>query len=214
MLATLIFEFSAAIYTFVRYKMDKISRLITAILITLGLFQLSEYMICGGLGLTSASWMKFGYIATAMLPIYGLHLIITIAEKKKPIILSIAYASAAIFIIYYIFDSSAISGQQCFANYAVFYSQGIMSQLFSIYYLVWILACYIHAKAFSRQLPEKRKPLRAIIIGGAVFLGPTYLFNLIDPTTVRAIPSIMCGFAIFFAMALVFFVLPISGKKR
>lgn len=214
MLATLIFEFSAAIYSLIRYRMNTISRLIIAILITLGLFQLSEYMICGGLGLTSANWMKFGYITTALLPALGLHLVFAIAEKKKPILLGLAYATAAIFVIYYFADTSAISGQQCFANYAVFYAHGFMSQLFSVYYLFWLTVNFVLALHWSIKLPDKRKTLRATVIGEAIFIVPTYLFNIIDPTTVRAIPSIMCGFAVLFAITLVVFVLPKNCQKR
>lgn len=214
MLATLIIEFSMAIYTFARYKMTTISRLVVTILITLGLFQLSEYMICGGWGLTHAEWAKFGYIATALLPTLGLHLIIAISGKKKPLLISIAYATSAIFLIYYAVDKSSINGQQCFANYAVFYARGVISQLFSIYYFFWLTVDLFMALHWSNQLPDKRKTLRSIILGGFIFVIPTYIFNIIDPTTIKGIPSIMCGFAVVFAFILVIAVLPDNCKKR
>jgi len=214
MLATLIIEFSSAIYVFARYKMTTISRLIVAILVTLGLFQLSEYMICGGWGLSHAEWAKFGYIATALLPVFGIHLITAMAGKKKPLLVSVAYATSAVFIVYYVIDRSLISGQQCFANYAVFYTHGLISQLFSIYYFFWLTVGLFLALHWSNQQPDKRKSLRSIILGGFIFIVPTYIFNLIDPTTVKGIPSIMCGFAVVFAFILVLVVLPDSCKKR
>jgi hypothetical protein len=214
MLVTLIIEFSLAIYTIVRYKMTTISRLAVAILIVLGFFQLSEYTICGGLGLTHIEWAKLGYITTALLPAFGIHLIIAIADKKKPLLISIAYATSAIFVIYYLLNNGAISGHQCYANYAVFYAHGLMSQLFGIYYFCWLVVGFCLAWHWSNQLPSKRKALRAVILGGLIFIVPTYFFNVIDPSTTKGIPSIMCGFAVLFALVLVIRILPISCRTR
>ena len=214
MLATLIIEFSLAIYTLVRYKMTTISRLVTVILITLGCFQLSEYMICGGLGLTHIEWAKFGYIAITLLPVLGLHLITAIAGKKKHLLLSTAYTTSLIFVAYYLFNNGALRGQECFANYAVFYSHGIMSELFGVYYSLWLIIGLYLAWQWSKQLPKKRKALRAIILGDLFFILPTFFFNIIDPTTIKGIPSIMCGFAVILALTLAIKVMPNSGIIR
>jgi hypothetical protein len=47
-----------------------------------------------------------------------------------------------------------------------------------------------------------------------VLMVPTTLVNLIDQNTIAGIPSIMCGFAVFLALALVFWVMPRGGQKR
>lgn len=214
MLATLVIEFCLAAYTFIKYKMTTISRLAIAILITLGIFQLSEYMICGGFGLTHAEWTKFGYIATALLPAFGIHLIVAIAQKKSPLIVGLAYASSILFIAYYSLNSASISGQECYANYAVFYATGLMSQLFAVYYFGWLSVGGYIAVHWSRQLPEKRIALHSVVIGGLLFIIPTYFFNVIDPTTTKGIPSIMCGFAVIFALILALRVLPNSCQNR
>lgn len=214
MLATLIIEFCLAIYAFVRYKMTRSARIIVILLIVLGSFQLSEYMICGGLGLNNIQWAKFGYAMTALLPALAIHLIVTVAEKRKPIIVGLAYFTALIFLAYFMFFDGAISGQQCYANYAVFYAHGIMSKLFGLFYLVWLTAACILALRFIKQVPKKSKTLKSILFGGAIFLIPTYVFNLIDPATVKAIPSVMCGFAVLFAIVLGLKTLPSIGIKR
>lgn len=214
MLATLIIEFCLAIYTLVRYKMNTISRLATAILITLGCFQSSEYMICGGLGLTHIEWAKFGYITITLLPALGIHLISAIAGKKKPLLVGIAYATSIIFVTYFLMNNDAINGQECFANYAVFYTYGIMPLLFDVYYSCWLLIGLYLAWHWSKQLPSKRKALRAIILGNLLFILPTCFFNIIDPTTIKGIPSIMCGFAVIFALMLSIKVLPSCGIVR
>lgn len=214
MLVTLIIEFCLAIYTLARYKMNAVSRLATVILIALGCFQLSEYMICGGLGLTHVEWAKFGYVAITLLPVLGVHLILAIAGKKRPLLLSIAYATSIIFVSYFLLDSNALSGQECFANYAVFHTYGIMTPLFGLYYLYWLLTGLYLAWHWSNRLPNKRKALRAIILGNLLFILPTVFFNAIDPTTIKGIPSIMCGFAVMFALTLAIKVLPSSGVTR
>lgn len=214
MLITLIIEFCLAIYTLARYKMTTVSRLATTILIALGCFQLSEYMICGGLGLTHIEWAKFGYIAITLLPALNIHLIAAIAGKKKHLLLSTAYATSLIFVAYYLFNNGALSGQECFANYAVFYSHGIMSELFGVYYSLWLIIGLYLAWQWSKQLPKKRKALRAVLLGNLLFILPTCFFIIIDPTTIKGIPSIMCGFAVILALTLVVKVLPNSGIIR
>ena len=56
MLATFLLEFGMALYVVWRYKLNTIGRLVTVMLMSLGTFQLAEYMVCGGLGLDTASW--------------------------------------------------------------------------------------------------------------------------------------------------------------
>jgi hypothetical protein len=47
-------------------------------------------------------------------------------------------------------------------------------------------------------------------------LVPTTTVNLINPETVRGIPSIMCGFAVIFALILGLYILPrvIATNKK
>ena len=75
MLATFALEFGLAFYVIWRYKMNIISRLVFILLVCLGLFQLAEYMICGGLGLTGIEWARVGYMSISLLPALGIHLI-------------------------------------------------------------------------------------------------------------------------------------------
>lgn len=211
MLATLVIEFSLAIYTVWRYKMTKVSRLAVVTLTALGAFQLAEYMTCGGLGLTNTDWARFGYISITLLPALGIHMITAIAGKKKPWLVNAAYATCAAFVAYYAFHADAISSQACYANYAVFYTAHISSLFYGIYYYGWLLIGTWLALDWSNHIPKRRVALRAMALGYLVFILPTTFFNIIDPTTIRGIPSIMCGFAVLFALAIAIKVLPNSA---
>jgi len=214
MLATLVIEFGLALYTLWRYKMSTISRLAFVILIALGSFQLAEYMVCGGLGWSHLEWARFGYIAITLLPALGVHMLVTLSGKKKPLLVGAAYATCAAFVIYYMMNAYAINGQTCYANYAVFYTYHESSQLFAAYYYGWLMIGTYLAWHWGNQLPERRKTMHAMMISYLVFILPTTAFNIIDPSTVKGIPSIMCGFAVLLAFIVVFKVLPKSCEVR
>jgi hypothetical protein len=214
MLVTLLIEFGLAFYTLWRYKMTTTSRLAAIILTSLGIFQLSEYMVCGGLGWSNMQWARLGYVSITLLPALGIHLIMTLAGKKKPILVGAAYVSCAAFVAFYVFGTNAISGQSCYANYAVFYTQHASNQWFAAYYYGWLMIGIYLAWQWGMQQPARRKTLHYMMIGYLVFLVPTTFFNIIDPSTIKGIPSIMCGFAVLLAFVIVVKVLPGSGEIR
>jgi len=125
-----------------------------------------------------------------------------------------AYATCAAFITFYIFSPGSINGHECYANYAVFYTNQNSSQYFTAYYYGWLLIGTYLAWHWGMKLPKYRKVLFYMSLGYLVFIIPTVAFNIIDPDTVRAIPSIMCGFAVLLAFVIVIKVLPSSCKIR
>lgn len=214
MLATFLIEFVFAFYTIWRYKMTTASRLAVAMLLSLGSFQLAEYMVCGGLGLTGVEWAKTGYVAITLLPALGIHMLVTIAGKKMSALILAAYATCAAFVTFYLLGAGSINGHACYANYAVFYTNHSSSQLFTAYYYGWLMVGTYLAWQWGMELPKRRKTLHAMALGYLVFILPTTFFNIIDPTTVKGIPSIMCGFAVLLAFVLVIKVLPSSCELR
>ena len=55
------------------------------------------------------------------------------------------------------------------------------------------------------------------LIGGYIaFILPTTIVNIINPSTIEGIPSIMCGFAVLMAIVLIGFVAPrtLELKKK
>jgi len=214
MLATFLFEFGAAFYTLWRYKLTPISRLAVVTLLALGTFQLTEYMTCGGLGLNHVEWARLGYASITLLPALGIHLLVVIAHKKQPILVGAAYLSCAAFLAFFLFTDGAVSIDTCYANYAVFNTHKASVWPYMLYYYGWLLVGMFMAHHWSIESPKYKKPLMGMTYGYLVFILPTTFFNIIDPTTTRAIPSIMCGFAVLFAFILVFYVLPHSGTAK
>ena len=214
MLATFLIEFGFAFYTLWRYKMTTTSRLAIAMLISLGTFQLAEYMVCGGLGWSHVEWARTGYIAITLLPALGIHMLVTLAGRKMPILVGAAYASCAAFVGFYMLGADAFSGQACYANYAVFYTNHGVSQWFTAYYYGWLMIGTFMAWQWGMEMPTRRKTLHAMMLGYLVFLVPTTTFNIIDPSTLKGIPSIMCGFAVLLAFVIVLKVLPGSCEIR
>lgn len=214
MLATFLIEFGTAFYTFWRYKINTVGRLLIAMLLALGTFQLAEYMLCGGLGLSNVEWARIGYMAITLLPPLGIHVILELSNKKKPILLGSAYASCAIFFGFYMFSSSSVVLEACLPNYAIFSAYRAITIPFALYYYSWLIIGTCLALHWSKELPKHREALRSMAVGYLVFILPTTTVNILSPSTVSGIPSIMCGFAILLTFVIATKVLPKSCENR
>lgn len=210
MLATFLLEFGFAFYVLWRYKLTQVSRLVVAMLSLLGIFQLTEYMICGGLGLGHIEWARLGYVSITLMPAVGLHLVMAIAGKVSKPLLYTAYATAFVYVLYFATAGNAIMGHECAANYAIFKVNNIGSSVFAAYYYGWLLVAMGLAAYWARRKPKHAATLRWMTIGYAAFIVPTTFVNITDPSTIAGIPSIMCGFAVLLAFVLTFKVLPLA----
>lgn len=217
MLLTFVLELGLAFYVVWRYKMSTTSRLVFAFLVSLGIFQLSEYMICGGLGLSHTEWVQLGYVAITLLPALGIHLVATLAKKSAKPLVYLAYGTALAYALYFITFGSQVIASQCTPNYAIFDLSGNGYLFYGTYYYGWLLLASWLALRWAKEQPKGARALHWMVAGYAAFIVPTTIANLIDPATIRAIPSIMCGFAVLFAIILVWRVLPLAKvptKKR
>jgi hypothetical protein len=170
-------------------------------------------MICGGLGLTNIEWARVGYGSITLLPALGIHTIVVLAGKKMPLLVGAAYASCIAFVGFYLIGSGAVIGRECASNYAVFSTYPGSSDLFASYYYGWLVIGTYLALKWGHELPKRRKALQAMAFGYMAFILPTIAFNIVDPSSRRAIPSVMCGFAVIYAVALVSKVMPNSGNE-
>lgn len=210
MLATFLLEFGLLFYVLWRYKLTTLTRLITVFLACLGIFQLSEYMLCGGLGLGHLEWVKLGFIAITLLPALGLHIAATVADVSSRPLIYAAYGSAALFVAYFAFAGGTTAIRECAPNYAIFDISQALAWGYGFYYYGWLLLTIGLAAYWARQNPKKAPVLRWMALGYAIFIIPTTFANLVDPATIHAIPSIMCGFAVICGIILAWKVLPLS----
>ena len=221
MLATMIVESCLALYTLWRYKMTPVTRLIAIILLALGTFQLAEYFVCTGYGFRAEQWSRLGYVAISTLPVLGLHLQHLLANKRRRRLVVTAYVTLVACIIYFFTYSTAFIGYKCTGNYVIFQIGARAAIVYGWYYYGWLLAAIILGMNWANELKRQGKEaspklqsVRALIVGYLIFLVPTALANSVDPETRKGIPSIMCGFAVLFALILVLYVLPRRGQLR
>jgi hypothetical protein len=217
MILTFLLEIGFAAYVFFRHKLTPVSRLAIAVLVGLAIFQLAEFNVCeGAWGVDSLTWARIGYVAITLLPPLGIHLATKLAGKDQPIFIGIAYASAAVFAVIFLFVGHGMSAQECLGNYVIFSIASWSVIPYTIYYYGWLVVAVAYSIYWAmRKKGAIRSALLALAIGYLAFIIPTTAVNIVDPSTIAGIPSIMCGFAVILALLLAIKVVPLAqqGKK-
>ena len=211
MIATFVIEIALALYVSWRYKFDEVTRLTVAILFCLALFQLAEWNVCeGAFGIDSLSWSRLGYVAITMLPPLGFHLATKLAGDRRTAMVATGYLAAAGFATFFAFTGHGLVSQMCLGNYVIFKTAPAVIPLYAAYYYGWLMLGTVYAVRRARQIKQANRAaaLRALAWGYVAFIAPTTLANIIDPSTIAGIPSIMCGFAVLLAIILSGEVLP------
>jgi len=218
MIITFLLEIGFALYVLFRYKLTAVSRLATAVLVGLAIFQLAEFNVCeGAWGVDSLTWARIGHAVITLLPALGIHLATKLAGQKQPLLVGAGYVSAAAFAFIFMFVGHGMTAQECLGNYVIF---SIAPQLvipYTIYYYGWLLIAV--AYALWQATKQKKKPAKsalvALAIGYLAFIIPTTAVTIVDPSTLAGIPSIMCGFAVILALVLTLKVVPAAhqGEK-
>ena len=211
MLATFVIEVVGALYVILRFKMTPVSRLATGVLVGLAVFQLAEYNVCeGAWGVDSLTWARIGYVAITLLPPLGLHLATKIAGKQQRLLVVGAYTAAAVFAGIFLLVGHGMQSQQCLGNYVIFTIAHWATIPYAVYYYGLLLVTVDYALRVARGIASKlkREALGFLAVGYMAFILPTTAANLIDPSTLAGIPSIMCGFAVILAIILSTVVIP------
>ncbi len=214
MLATFMIEIVLAIWIVLRYRLTAVTRLCVVILICLATFQLAEYNVCeGSWGLSSLTWARVGYVAITLLPPLGLHLATRIAGKRNHRMLAASYAIAVVFGGYFMLSEQGLGAQACLGNYVIFEINPWASKLHALYYYSLLLAGVAYSLHYAGSArPHIARALKSLSFGYAAFMLPTTLINIIDPSTMTGIPSIMCGFAVIFVVVIAGDMLPAYHK--
>ena len=215
MMTTFLIEFGSALYILYRYRMDTNARLITTMLGCLAIFQFAEYMICqSAFFLSSLDWAKIGYMAITILPPLGIHLGLTIAKQKNTQILAAAYGSAGLFMSYFLFIGQGIQASKCLGNYVIFDIASNAVLPYGVFYYGWLFTGMYLFWNYKDQIvsTERKQALTWLTYGYLSFLVPSTVVTLLDPSTMRAVPSVMCGFAVLMALCLLFKVAPLVLK--
>lgn len=213
MLATFILEFGLAVYTFIRYSTTKFGRAAMFTLIFLGLFQLSEFQICDGN--LSLLWSRVGLFAITMLPILGIYMISLL--DKKTWLLYLGYVLAIGFGLYFLLVPKPIEGAFCGGNYVIFSGPERLFKFYGYYYFGFLLLAIW--ESFQRIMSDpKHQLLKKIlfwfVVGYMSFILPLTLVYVFIASARVAVASVMCGFAVIFALILALKIVPLYHKMH
>lgn len=215
MLATLAIETGLLLLILTKYRSTLLVKLAALTLFCLAGFQWAEYNVCTGTSLLTLNWSKVGFIFITLLPPLGVHMTHVIA-KKKSILPKLAYALAGIWSVFFLLSPSVFDSTQCTGNYVIFQFDAMASYAYGLYYYGLLFVGMVASYNFSKSLANAKRSqaLKEFMYGYLVFIVPTAIANTLRPETTDAIPSIMCGFAIVFALILALRVLPLAlGEK-
>jgi hypothetical protein len=216
MVATFIVELFMAAYTLIRYKMNYLSRLIVLLIVNLACFQIAEYLVCthDPVAVTAA---RFGYGAITFLPPLGYSIMGQLTKPLPKYVSRLMYLSAFLFVGYFMSAHGAFTGYRCTGNYVIFQIGDMQSYIYGAYYYgviamsLWRGARYLYSPLIKEV---KKRVVRWMIAGYLVFLIPIAVLTVVHPDTRQAIPSIMCGFAVSFALILYAKIAPKTLSKR
>ena len=215
MIATFAIELILAAIVLIRAHVTRFGKTAGFVLILLATFQFAEYRICTTTGDTPLLWSRIGFVAITLLPVAGLYLVSLVSHK--PHFLKLGYATAAGFVIYFIFVPKSISGAICGGNYVIFNTSNDLYRLYGFYYLGFLLLGIwesVEKIATLQRRTVSKKVLQWLIVGYLSFMGPMGVLYVFVPVARDAIASIMCGFALAFAFMLAFKIVPIYKRAH
>lgn len=204
-LSTFAIEFLFAFYVYLKYRKTLYGKIAVAILILLGTFQLASYNICESDQVLT--WTIIGYLAITLLLPLGVHMNSLIT--KKSFITTICYGISSLIGLSIIFIPSLLNNPSCSENFIIF--NPLISNfkiIYGIYYMGFVL---IDLFRLGRVILKKQsnKTLAVWMLAGySSFIVPSGIIFIYEKTTRMAVPSIMCGFAVLFAIILVIKILP------
>jgi len=214
MIATFLIEIALALYTFMKYKMSELMFVVLMLLGMLGLFQFGEYFVCTS---GSETWSRIGYVAITTLPALGIHLFYLLSNNSSRKVVYSSYLAMTIFAVYFLASPDVFHGYECTGNYVIFQLNNVARMFYEIYYfgLMFLSICLsIYWLKNHPKSKKKRDLVEALIVGYLVFLVPTAAVTSFIPDTRGGIPSIMCGFAVIFAIILALYIAPRALKKK
>jgi hypothetical protein len=210
MIATFLIEVLLAFYVLIKYKTTRLTQTSVLILLMLGLFQLSEFNVCGGR--YAAMWARVGFVAISVLPILGLKLVYILTKRRTDNLLRLAYITALLAVVVFVLSGS-LGRNECGGNYAIFHiGNKLIIRSYLVYYFGWLITGITMALYYARRARKyTRRALCLQVLGYAVFLVPTAITAILQPGTLIGLPSIMCGFAVIYALIITFGILPSTG---
>ena len=207
-------ELLLALYILFRFKLNKLSRIAVVLILLLGLFQLSEYMIC--ISDIPLLWTRIGTASITLLPILGLHLISYLTKPAtKTVLAGYGMGIGIMFVIFFIPALNLDSG--CTGKFIALQTNLLPSIGYAIYYFGFLLFGLWKLTQHLLNGKGDKNAAAWMMVAYFSFLIPTAFIYLLYQLTLKGLPSILCGFAILTALIITFKVIPAyngNNKKK
>jgi hypothetical protein len=127
----------------------------------------------------------------------------------------------ACFVAFFLLFPGVFDNYQCTGNYVIFHLRAHAGGAYWVYYFGWILTSMglgfrwiSQISKLGKKAHDQLRAAQGLIIGWLVFIVPTAIANIVNPASRQGIPSIMCGFAVLFALILSLYILPRAAKLK
>ncbi len=206
-MATAFIEWVLAIVMIKTFKKTLLRDYFAVLIVLLGVYQFSEFMLC-----TSGYakfWATFGFVTYTFLPAVCLDAVTRfLGRKVHP---AIVYAIPVLVSAFTVVSGSFVTEAYCILFYVrilnVFnQAQGgylrVASIVYSAYYTGFIvLSGVLMLSAHRKESDRRKRRLHLCVPVGILLMGiPTYIVMFVLPGTDFTFPSVLCHFALFFAM--------------
>lgn len=192
-------------------KKDKVNIVALIMIALLASYQTMEFLMCN-VGLTKPVFPYIAFLIISFLPPLNLTLVIYLTQKinlnKKHFLL---FIPALFFSIYYLFHIPKFEVAKCTVLYASYhYPLGDLYGFF--YYLPIVISMIILIKTIPGTEDKKYKLIYKVLLYSTIFIslpvvaGFTLMFAG-SYTIISSMESIMCKFALVYALSLSFIIL-------
>ncbi len=198
------------VYLLFRRKTTQLFRLILWTLFCLAIFQYVEYYACV-VGPNSL-YVRIGMVAISFLPALGFNMVDEIARGIRGV--RLGYGIAVALAIGFLLFPGVYIGSVCTGNYLIINVNDGIGHVFGAYYFLFLFWALTEGFRYLNRSTDliRRKPMTWLMVGYVSFMFPMAVVYSIDPMLVKAIPSVMCGFAVILAIILALCVAPFAHQ--
>jgi len=199
-ISTALIEFAIAVFLLVVYRKTVVVKFFVALLVFLGLYQFTEFMLCTTNNVQL--WVRLGFLAYTFLPAIGLHFVLRYTKKNFNILM--IYIPVIIFSLIALFTKNFSSLAIC-GKFFVSSKLSINPVVLVLYWLYYTVYAFVSAfillrAAMIAKNALKRQVYLMIIMAEFLSIFPALILLVLFPSLRLIIfPSVYCQFAIIFA---------------
>ncbi|MCM2324253.1 MAG: hypothetical protein NDJ90_13430 [Oligoflexia bacterium] len=204
-----IFEIIAGIWVLRGPGRKDLRWLIALTLFLLAGYQILEVFVCNAEGMHQLFLSRMAFLDVTWLPPVSLLLISRLLTRPRAWLTRFAWISialAAIFSFWIIVDTRFVQGTICHFMYARYRHIEPYFHLYGAFYeLTQMSMIFVPAALIaSEESLRLRRDLSDLLIGALLFILPSIFLAAVLPSLFEtALPSLMCHFAIFYALFLI-----------